>query len=90
LRFGAALDWIEAALPQQNAAAADACTLEIQVTGTAPRSISFGHGQATATISSDGPALVRWITQRGTWSGLGVEAAGDAAALAAARALKVF
>jgi uncharacterized protein (TIGR03083 family) len=101
LRLGSALDWIEAALPQQNPAAASACTLEIQVTGpvlgtstgsasTATRLISFGHGEAMATICSDGPALVRWITQRGTWPELGVEAAGDAAALAAARTLKVF
>jgi uncharacterized protein (TIGR03083 family) len=105
LRLGPALDWIEAALPQQNAAAAGACALEIQVTGplsasalsasalsasTGTRLIRFGHGEATATISSDGPALIRWITQRGTWAELGVEAAGDAAALAAARTLKVF
>ena len=110
LRLGSALDWVEAALPQQNAAAAGACTLEIHVSGTVSggtgsggrgsastgsastgaRLIRFGHGQATATISSDGPALVRWITQRGTWAELGVEVAGDAAALAAARTLKVF
>ena len=95
LRLGSALDWVEAALPQQNAVAAGACTLEIHVTGTGSAStgarlIRFGHGQAAAAISSDGPALVRWITQRGTWADLGVEAAGDAAALAAARTLKVF
>jgi uncharacterized protein (TIGR03083 family) len=95
LRLGPALDWIEAALPQQNAAAAGACTLEIQVAGPlsagrGARLIRFGHGQARATISSDGPALIRWITQRGTWAELGVAAAGDAAALAAARTLKVF
>jgi uncharacterized protein (TIGR03083 family) len=100
LRLGSALDWVEAALPQQNAAAASACTLELQVTGTGSagtgsagpgaRLISFGHGQAMATIRSDGPALIRWITQRGTWPELGVDATGDAAALAAARTLKVF
>lgn len=90
LRLGSALDWVEAALPQQNAAAASACTLEIQVTGPGARLINFGHGQAMATISSDGPALIRWITQRGTWPELGVEAAGDAAALAVASTLKVF
>jgi hypothetical protein len=53
LRIGSALDWITAALPQQNAAAAGACTLEIVVTGTGSRSIRFGHGQARATIRSD-------------------------------------
>jgi uncharacterized protein (TIGR03083 family) len=90
LRVRSALDWIAAALPQQNAAAAGACTLEIEVTGTGARSIKFGHGQAAATIRSDGPALVRWITQRGTWADLGVQVAGDSSALAVGRTLKVF
>jgi uncharacterized protein (TIGR03083 family) len=90
LRIGSALDWVAAALPEQNAAAAGACTLEIQVTGAGARSIGFGSGAATATMCSDGPALVRWITQRGSWAELGVQVAGDAAALAAARTLKVF
>ena len=90
LRVGSALDWIDAALPQQNAAVAAACTLEIQVTGTGARLLSFGHGQPMATIYSSGPALVRWITQRGTWTELGVQVSGDSAALAAAQLLKVF
>jgi hypothetical protein len=90
LRLGSALDWIAAALQQQNAAAASACTLEIEVTGAGARSIRFGNGPAGATIRSDGPALVRWITQRGTWADLGVQAAGDSAALAVGRTLKVF
>jgi hypothetical protein len=90
LRVGPALDWIEAALPQQNRSAAGECTLEIQVTGTGSRRITFGSGQAMATLRSDAPALVRWITGRGSWAELGVEVAGDEAALAAARSLKVF
>jgi hypothetical protein len=77
-------------LPQQNAAAAESCALEIQVTGTGARSIRFGSGHAVATIRSDGPDLIRWITQRGSWEELGVEVTGDDAALAAARKLKVF
>jgi uncharacterized protein (TIGR03083 family) len=90
LRIVPTLDWIEAALPQQNRSAASGCTLEIQVTGTGARSIKFGSGQPMATISSDAPALVRWISQRGDWADLGVEAAGDEQALAVARTLKVF
>jgi uncharacterized protein (TIGR03083 family) len=90
LRVGPALDWIEAALPQQNRSAAGECTLEIQVTGTGSRRITFGSGQPVATLRSDAPALVRWITGRGSWAELGVEVAGDEAALAAARSLKVF
>jgi uncharacterized protein (TIGR03083 family) len=90
LRLASALDWAEAALPQQNPAVGRACALEIQVTGTGARVITFGSGQAMGTISSDGPALVRWVTHRGSWAELGVETAGDEAALAAARTLKVY
>jgi uncharacterized protein (TIGR03083 family) len=90
LRVVPTLDWIEAALPQQNRSAAGQCTLQIQVTGTGARQIKFGTGQVAATISSDAPALARWITQRGDWADLGVEVAGDEQALAVARTLKVF
>jgi len=90
LRIVPALDWIEVALPQQNRGAQADCELEIEVTGTGERVMKFGSGPATATISSDAPALVRWITQRGSWADLGVRASGDEQALAAARTLKVF
>jgi uncharacterized protein (TIGR03083 family) len=90
LRTGSALDWIEAALPQQNAEAAAQAALEIQITGVGGRSITFGSGPVKATVTSDAPAFVRWVTQRASWEDLGVRAAGDERALAAARALKVF
>ena len=90
LRLVPTLDWIEAALPQQNRSIVDQCTLEIQIAGTGARQIKFGSGQSAATISSDAPALVRWITQRGSWAELGVQVAGDEQALAVARTLKVF
>jgi uncharacterized protein (TIGR03083 family) len=90
LRIGAALDWIEAALPQQYPAAAADCTLELQITGTGARLITFGSGQSMATICSTAPALVRWVTHRGDWADLGVEVAGDEKALATARTLKVY
>jgi len=84
------LDWIEAALPQQNTAAEPQATLEIDVTGPGGRVIAFGSGPAKATVTSDGPAFVRWVTQRASWPDVGVEAAGDEAALAAARRLRVY
>jgi hypothetical protein len=90
LRLGPTLDWIEAALPQQNAAAAAEATLEIEVTGAGGRVISFGSGPAKAAVSSDGPAFVRWVTQRAGWPDLGVQAYGDEAALAVARQLRVY
>ena len=89
LRTGATLDWIEVALPQQNAQEAAQATIEIQVTGTAGRSMNFGSGPVKVTVTSDAPAFVRWVTQRGRWAELGVQAAGDEPALAVARALKV-
>jgi uncharacterized protein (TIGR03083 family) len=90
LRVVPTLDWIEAALPQQNRFAAGQCVLEIQVTGTGARLIKFGSGLPMATMSCDTAALVRWITRRGDWADLGVQVAGDEQALAVARTLKVF
>jgi uncharacterized protein (TIGR03083 family) len=89
-RLEPVLDWIEAALPQQNQAAAAECTLQLEVTGAGARSLMFGSGQPTATVWSDAPSFVRWVTQRGDWADLGVRATGAAAALATARTLKVF
>jgi len=89
-RITAALNWVQAALPQQNPAAADAGTYELQVTGPAARIITFGTGQAMATVSSDADAFIRWVTQRASWEELGVQATGDEPALSAARKLKVF
>ena len=89
-RLAPVIDWIEAALPQQNQAAAQACSLTLEVTGAGARSISFGSGHPTATVRSGGPSFVRWVTQRGSWPELGVQVTGDAVALATARTLKVF
>ena len=90
LRLVPALDWVEAALPQQNPAAAEAGTYELQVTGPVTRIITFGTGQSMATVSSDADAFIRWVTQRASWEDLGVQATGDEPALSAARKLKVF
>ncbi len=90
LRLMPALNWIEAALPQQNPAAAKAGSYELQINGPCSRIITFGSGQAMATVSSDAESFVRWVTQRGSWEDLGVQAAGDEPALSAARKLRVF
>lgn len=89
-RLSATLDWIEAALPQQNPAAVGQATLEFVLTGPAARTIGFGSGAAKGTATSDVPTFVRYITQRGSWAELGVQASGDAPALAVARQLHVF
>ena len=92
LRLQPTLDWIEAALPQQSADAVAKLpgAVEIIVTGTAARTITVGDGAVAATVESDAPSLVRWITQRGAWDDVGVKATGDDAALAVARTFKVF
>jgi uncharacterized protein (TIGR03083 family) len=89
-RIGSVLDWIEAALPQQNPQAAEAGLYELQVTGPAARIITFGTGQAMTTVTSDAMSFVHWVTQRGSWEELGVQATGDEPALSLARKLKVF
>lgn len=91
-RLGPVLDWIEAALPQQNAASLGALsgTLLITVTSGGNRVIRLGRGEPVARISSDAAAFVRWVTQRGSWAELDVQATGDEDQLAIARALHVF
>jgi hypothetical protein len=41
-------------------------------------------------IDCDAAAFVRWVTQRGSWESLGVNAQGDPATLAVVRKLNVF
>ena len=91
-RLGPVLDWIEAALPQQNAARLSGLsgTLMITVLGDGERVIRLGRGEPVARISTDATAFVRWITQRGNWAELGVQASGDETQLGIARALHVF
>jgi len=92
LRLVPALDWIEAALPQQNAGvlAALAGSVRISVTGPGARTIQVGRGEPVAEVSSDAPSLVRWITQRGDWEQLGVKPCGDQRELGLVAQLKVF
>jgi uncharacterized protein (TIGR03083 family) len=90
LRLVPALDWVEAALPQQNPAAVEAGSYELQITGPAARIITFGTGQSMATVSSGADEFIRWVTQRATWEELDVQTTGDEPALSAARKLKVF
>jgi uncharacterized protein (TIGR03083 family) len=92
-RLGGAIDWIEAAIGQQNADRLAALTVpaEIVLSGGDSRTVRLGpDGPPAATVSSDADAFVRWVTQRATWEELGVEAAGDDRALAVLRGLKVF
>jgi uncharacterized protein (TIGR03083 family) len=92
LRLAPALDWIEAALPQQNAELVSSLPGAVALVETGPggRTIIAGSGPAVAEVSSDSDSFLRWITQRGAWESLGVAASGDPDALAAVQKLKVF
>jgi uncharacterized protein (TIGR03083 family) len=94
LRLHPTLDWIEAALPQQNRPLVESLTgtVEVVITGPAARTIRLGppSGPVLARVSSDGDGCVRWITQRATWEEVGGRAEGEADVLAGMRGLKVF
>lgn len=92
LRLKPALDWIEAALPQQNDQALDALpgAVEIELRGPAARVVRLGLGDPVARIESDTASFVLWITQRATWDELAVTGSGDEAARRSAAALRVF
>ena len=93
LRLVPTLDWIEAALPQQNVHLLnDLHTgVEVHLDGLCGRTLHIGgHSDVGARIASDSQAFVRWITQRGTWESLGVQAEGDPSSLDIVRRLRVF
>lgn len=91
-RLAPTLDWIEAALPQQNAEMLGDTNhaVEIRLDGLCRRDLRIGRGDVVAQVTSDSQAFVRWITQRGTWDELGVRAEGDPATLEVVRRLRVF
>jgi uncharacterized protein (TIGR03083 family) len=92
LRLAPTLDWIEAALPQQNSALLDglANAVEVRLSGVDARTVKIGEGELVGQIYCDAAAFVRWVTQRGSWESLGVDAVGDPAALEVVRKLSVF
>jgi hypothetical protein len=86
------LDWIEAAIPQQNQKLLAGLRKEVQLnlTGVAGRTITLGVGEPAARITSDTASFVLWITQRAQWEHLGVTAEGDPTVLSTIRQVKVF
>jgi uncharacterized protein (TIGR03083 family) len=92
LRLAPALDWVEAALPQQGAAAIATLSrgVEIDLSGPGARTIRIGPGDPASTVRSDTSSFLRWITQRATWAETGASASGNEADLAIVAALHVF
>jgi uncharacterized protein (TIGR03083 family) len=92
LHLGPALDWVEAALPQQNVAALAGLQagVEIDLHGPGARLLRLGPGEAASHVRSDTPSFVRWVTQRTTWEAAGVDCSGHEGDLAIIRSLRVF
>jgi uncharacterized protein (TIGR03083 family) len=92
LRLAPTLDWIEVSLPQQNSKLIEQLnsTVEIRLRGLCERTLHVGNGDVAAHVDSDSQAFVRWVTQRGTWEQLGVDAEGDPTALDIVRQLCVI
>jgi len=92
LRLAPTLDWIEAALPQQNSGLLAGLdnAVEVRLSGVDARTVKIGDGALAGQIDCDAAAFVRWVTQRGSWESLGVNAQGDQGALEVVRKLNVF
>ena len=92
LRLRPTLDWIEAALPQQNRELLGSMdkAVEVRLSGVDGRTVRIGDGEVAAQIDCDAAAFVRWVTQRGSWESLDVNAQGDPATLEVVRRLNVF
>jgi uncharacterized protein (TIGR03083 family) len=92
LRLAPTLDWIEAALPQQNAdlVAGMGKAVEIYLDGVSDRTVRIGGADVAARVTSDPEAFIQWVTQRATWEALGVHAEGDRSTLEIVRQFRVF
>ena len=93
LRLIPALDWVQAALPQQSQAALSELpgSIEFVITGPAARTISAGDGDPLGQVTLDAPAFIRSITGRADWTAAAIEPASGATLTAALLSrLKVF
>lgn len=93
LTFGAALDWVQAALPQQNDAVLAELTgpVAVIVTGPGARAIQIGPpGEPVARITSGAGPFLRWVSQRASLEEAGAEVSGAARELGLVRQLRVF
>jgi uncharacterized protein (TIGR03083 family) len=92
LRIAPTLDWIQAALPQQNSDLLGGMdkAVEVHIYGIGGRTLQIGDGDVAGKIDCDATAFVRWVSQRGSWESLGIDAAGDPSVLEAIRRVHVF
>jgi uncharacterized protein (TIGR03083 family) len=92
LRLAPAMDWVEAALPQQSAFSFDWApgALEFIITGPGSRTFSVGTGEVLAQVSSGAETFVRCITGRASWDTEPVSVTGGEEALKVLSTLHVF
>ena len=92
LRCAPALDWIAAALPQQNARAVASLpgVVEFVITGPGARTIEAGSGKPLGQVAMTAPAFIKAITQRGGWAEAEIKPTGDQLTHATLAVLKVF
>lgn len=101
LRVAAALEWVFAALPQQNPGAFASLRGWLALTLSGPGAVTrylgpdqvaaaAPAGEVVATVECGTLAFVLWATQRARWDEVEVAAAGDEATLQIAQTLHVF
>jgi uncharacterized protein (TIGR03083 family) len=92
VRLMPALDWVQAALPQQSQAAIAALpgSIGFVISGPGARTITIGEGEPLGQVTLDAPSFLRSITARADWTTPGIEITGPNLTPAALAALKVF
>ncbi|HEY3907340.1 MAG TPA: maleylpyruvate isomerase family mycothiol-dependent enzyme [Streptosporangiaceae bacterium] len=93
LRLAPALDWVQAALPQQNQAAISELpgSIEFVLTGPAARTIKVGEAASLGQVTLDAPAFLRSISGRAGWEDTHIDSASGATLTPAVLSrLKVF
>ncbi len=92
LRLAPALDWVEAAAPQQNGALVAELDggVAIELDGPSARSFTIGTGPVVARLACGTADFVLLATRRLGWDEAAVRTEGDERALAAVRRLHLF
>ncbi len=92
VRLAPALDWAQAALPQQSKAAIEALpgSIEFVITGPGARTIKAGDGEPAGQVTLDAPSFLRSVTARADWTTDGIEISGASLTPAVLATLKVF
>jgi uncharacterized protein (TIGR03083 family) len=92
LRLAPALDWVEAALPQQCAEAIATLSgaVEVDLSGPGARTLRIGTGKTASSVRSDSSSFLGWVTQRASWAETHTVGSGNDADLAVVASFHVF